>query len=199
MNISKNTKIILASSSPRRIELLKGLGLKFEILPANIDETISTSPSPVAIARQLAVQKAFAVQQKINRKEFTNTLIIAGDTIVILGKKILGKPTTKAEAIKMLTRLSGKTHLVITGLCILKGKKKVVGHEITKVTFQKLSKRTIRKYVNTGEPMDKAGAYGIQGKAALLVKKIEGDYFNVMGLPLALLSEMLKNFRIQLL
>ncbi len=199
MDVKRTSRIILASSSPRRIELLKGLGLKFDILPADIDETIYISDSPAMIARRLALQKAIAVQQKLNQNEFTNTLIIAGDTIVVLGKRILGKPATKREAIKMLAQLSGKTHLVITALCILKDEKKVVGHEITKVTFQKLSKGMIRRYVATGEPMDKAGAYGIQGKAALLVKKIEGDYFNVMGLPLVLLSEMLEKFGIQLL
>ncbi len=199
MNRIKITKIILASSSPRRIELLKGSGLKFDILPADIDETFSLSDSPIKIAKHLAVQKGLSIQQKLNRTQISNHLIIAGDTIVVLGKKILGKPATKTEAIKMLTRLSGKTHLVITGLCILKGKKKMVGYEMTKVTFQKLSQGMVRRYVDTGEPMDKAGAYGIQGKAALLVKKIEGDYFNVMGLPLVLLSEMLEEFGIRLL
>lgn len=173
--------------------------MTFDILPADIDETTVPSESPIVLARRLAFQKAITIQQKINQKEFANTLIIAGDTIVVLGKKILGKPVTKKEAIQILSRLSGKTHLVITGLCILKGRKKVVGYEITKVTFQKLSKRMIRRYVATGEPMDKAGAYGIQGKAALLVKKIEGDYFNVMGLPLVKLSKMLRTFGIRLL
>ena len=192
----QSVKIILASASPRRRQLLKELGLKFKVISTNKEEKVDDTFFPVQIARKLAVRKALEVSKKVRD---SSIIIIAGDTIVVLGNKILGKPQSKKEAIEMLSRLSGKIHKVITGICILQGNKKVVGHEITKVTFQKLSPAMILSYVNTGESMDKAGGYGIQGKAALLIKKIEGDYFNVMGLPLVRLAKLLGLFGIPLL
>ena len=194
--MQKATKIILASSSPRRIELLKSLGLKFKVIPADIEEKFDRNLSPVQIACKLAEEKAEVIKQKIKD---SSAIIIAGDTIVVLGKKILGKPRTKKEAEQMLSLLSGKTHIVVTGLCVIQGKKKVVSHVSTKVRFHKSNKSIIRGYVNSGEPMDKAGAYAIQGKGVILVEKIQGDYFNVIGLPLLKLSEMLQEFGIKVL
>lgn len=191
-----NQKIILASQSPRREILLKNIGLKFDIYPAQINESINNNKSAVWNARYLAEQKAHWVAREINNP---NYLIISGDTIVLLGKKILGKPNTKKEALEMLSQLSGKKHRVITAICIIKGKEKLVGHVITEVIFQKLTNSIIRNYVSSGEPMDKAGGYAIQGLGSLLIKKIHGDYFNVMGLPLVKLSGLLSKFGIRLI
>jgi len=187
----KKIKLILASGSPRRIELLKKLGCKFRVIPSKVEEKINPSLSPTENARRISCLKALDVASKISEG-----IVIAADTMVVLGKKILGKPKNKKEARKMLQNLSGKEHRVITGLVVADAKTKKIMQDvvITKVKFWKLNKNLIEKYIITGEPLDKAGAYGIQGKGALLVESIKGDYFNVVGLPLNTLNQLLEKF-----
>ena len=189
-------RIILASTSPRRIELLTEIGLTFKVCPANIDETIDNRHAPHWIAMDLAYQKARKVADSIRDDK---AIILGGDTIVVYREHLLGKPKTQKEAVAMLTRLNGKTHQVITGMCLIQGKKILKGYESTAVSFRKVTREWILDYVASGEPMDKAGAYAIQEKGALLVKKIKGDYPNVIGLPLVKLSEMLSQFGIKIL
>lgn len=189
-------EIILASSSPRRKELLERLGLKFRVEGSDSPEGPDPSLKPESLVKSLALKKARAVAPK-----YPGALIIAADTLGVLRGKILGKPGDAADAMTMLEALSGKTHRVITGLAVLDG---VTGKVLTRVvttrvTFRRLSRREIDSYVETGEPLDKAGAYAIQGRGALLIKEIKGDYFNVMGLPLGALCQALKRFGVYLL
>jgi septum formation protein len=170
--------IILASASPRRKEILQTAGIEFEVRVAEVEEKITPGQSPEETVKDLARQKALAVA-----KANPQTTVIGADTIVVLEGEILGKPRDWADAIKMLKSLSGKTHSVFTGVCLVKDGEENRFFEETKVEFYNLSNEEIEAYVDTGEPMDKAGAYGIQGKGCLLVKRIEGDYFNVVGLP----------------
>jgi len=192
----KNVKLILASGSPRRIELLKILGCKFQIISSKDEERINPRLSPIENAKRISRLKALNVASKISEG-----IVIAADTMVVLGKKILGKPKNKKEAEKMLRNLSGKEHRVITGLAVVNAETKKIMQDvvITKVRFRKLSKNLIDKYIATGEPLDKAGAYGIQGKASLLVESIKGDYFNVVGLPLNTLNQLLEKFGVGLI
>lgn len=184
-------QIILASKSPRRAQLLTQIGLKYKIVPSHIDESKYTNSNPIHTARNLAVAKARHIGQ-----QYRTGIIIGADTIVVIDRKILGKPKDKQDAIKLLSTLSGRTHRVITGLAILNAKtnRVKVGHSITYVTFRKLLRKEIEEYIATGDPFDKAGSYGIQGKGALFVERITGDYFNVVGLPLVLLSRLLQSF-----
>ena len=192
----ENVKIVLASGSPRRIGLLKMLGCKFQIMPSKVEEKINSSLSPTQNVKRLSRLKALDVASKVS-----DGIVIAADTMVVLGKTILGKPKNKKEAYKMLKNLSGKTHQVITGLAVTDGKTKRMLQDfvITKVKFRKLNKNLIDKYIASSEPLDKAGAYGIQGKGALLVESIKGDYFNVVGLPLNALNQLLEKFGINLI
>jgi len=186
-------KIILASASPRRKELLEKIGLKFEVDAIGCDEEIDEGIDPQEIVRQLSIKKA---KSAVARHK--NALIIAADTIGVMGEKTLGKPHTENEAHKMLQAISGKSHFVITGFSILDTttNKIVTGTVNTRVYIKKLTGQEIDAYVKTGEPLDKAGAYAIQGMGAVIVEKIEGDYYNVMGLPLNALTEALKGFGI---
>ena len=178
--------IILASKSPRRKELLNKIISNFKIVEANIEEDYDSSLKLTKIPETIALNKALKVQE-----EYKNDLIIAADTIVEINHKILGKPQNQQEAYEMLKNLSNQTHQVITGVCILFKNKKIVFHAITKVTFYKLSEEQISRYIETKSPFDKAGGYGIQDSGALFVKKINGCYYNVMGLPIALLNKKL--------
>jgi len=194
--VSNGARLILASASPRRIELLKMLGCKFQIMPSKVEEKINPCLSPIQNVKRLSCLKALDIASKIS-----DGIVIAADTMVVLGKTILGKPKNKKEAYKMLKNLSGKTHQVITGLAVTDGKTKRMLQDfvITKVKFRKLNKNLIDKYIASSEPLDKAGAYGIQGKGALLVESIKGDYFNVVGLPLNALNQLLEKFGINLI
>lgn len=183
----KNKKIILASRSPRRAQLLKSIGLNFSILPTPVEENIGESESPVDFVRRVALEKARWVQNKP-----PVDLIIAADTVVYIDNRILQKPNNAEDAAAMLGLLSSATHQVVTGFCLLSENKQIVEHEITRVEFYELTDREIEAYVNSGEPMDKAGAYGIQGFASIFIKKIEGCYFNVVGFPLAKFYRHLK-------
>ncbi|ABW19307.1 Maf family protein [Alkaliphilus oremlandii] len=190
-------QMILASASPRRRELLQGLGVPFEVMSSDIEEKINTELSAPEIAKELAYQKAKDVSNKLDG----DYIVIGADTIVEYNR-ILGKPKDADEAYQMLKLLSGKIHRVITGFAVIdcRTKKEIVDFEVTNVYFNHLSDEEINRYIETKEPMDKAGAYGIQGKASLFVSKIEGDYFNVVGLPIFKLGVVLRNhFDINLL
>lgn len=175
-------KIYLASKSPRRRKLLKQLGIKFTSLTVDIHEEILDGEHPIATVKRLALHKSDEAVLKIK-----NGIVITADTIVVLKKEIIGKPKNVSDAYKILTKLSGKTHTVYTGFVVrnLAAKKIISGYEKTDVTFRKLSPDEIRDYIRTGSPMDKAGAYGIQDDfGAVFVKRIDGCYYNVVGLPL---------------
>lgn len=188
--------IILASASPRRKEILEKTGLKFKVDASDYEEEINYSLRPHELARFLSREKAKAIVNK-----YTNALIIAADTFIVFKGKILGKPHTEEEAKRMLKMLNNRTHSVITGFTIIDtdDNKKLSGSVETKVYFKKLTIKEIESYIKSKEPLDKAGAYAIQGLGAVIVKKIEGDYFNVMGLPLSTLMETLKKFGIYVL
>ena len=183
------TLFVLASKSPRRKALLKSIGINAEIIPARIDESIYSGLEPEKMVRELAMLKAADVARSFGK----NTVVIGADTCVCLDNKVFGKPHTIEEAKSMLRKLQGKTHEVYTGYCVFDctTKNAVSRSEKTLVTFKSLSEEEIDAYVKTREPMDKAGAYGIQEKGAIFVEKIEGDYFNVVGLPLCALSKLL--------
>jgi len=173
-------RLILASSSPRRKELLELANLPFEILVSDIEETIPGNELPETIVQLLARQKAMAVAEKAR-----DAYVIGADTIVVYNGIILGKPKTTEDAYATLKMLSDKTHEVLTGVSIISPELEVTFFERTKVTFWPLAEEEIKQYIASGEPMDKAGSYGIQGRGSLLVKKVEGDYFSVVGLPIA--------------
>ena len=179
--------IILASTSPRRRELLTLAGVKFEVLALNVDESVPEGTSPEDAVEMTARKKAMAIAERHGR-----SIVIGADTVVVCDGKILGKPKSKKEAVEMLKMLSGREHLVMTGVCIAHGGETEIYHVVTKVKFYELSNKDINDYVNTGEPMDKAGAYGIQGRGCVLVESIEGDYFNIVGLPISSLCRKLK-------
>lgn len=177
-------RIILASASPRRKELLEQVGAEFEIIPA-VGEEIITDSSPQQAVLDLAAQKAAEVAAKVRE----DAIILGADTVVAFGDKILGKPKNEADAKQMLSLLSGKTHSVYTGVSIVvrqSGESQSYSfYEETEVTMYPLSEQQILSYIRTKEPMDKAGSYGIQGKGAVFIEKIQGDYNNVVGLPIA--------------
>ncbi len=189
-------RFILASQSPRRRELLGQIGIKhFEILVPETDESYDPALTPQEIVCAICRKKALAAQTLAADDK---ALIITADTMVFLDGMRLGKPADKADAARMLRALSGRTHTVCTGVSIVRGQHIETQAETTAVTFRTLSDAEIAAYIASGDPMDKAGAYGIQGKPALFVSGIEGDYFNVMGLPLHRLGQMLKPFGIDL-
>jgi septum formation protein len=186
-------KIVLASASPRRIELMRRIGLACIADPPDIDED-SVEPS-IEAAAILSEGKAKAVAPR----HPAGTVIIAADTLVVCGGTVLGKPKSEDDAFGMLRLLSGQTHTVATGVTVLQDGRILTRTELTAVTMRGLTDAGIRAYVATGEPMDKAGAYGIQERGALLVERVEGDFYNVMGLPVCLLSKMLLSFGVDLL
>ena len=179
-------QLILASASPRRQELLKLFGVPFTVKVADIDETMDPTRPPAEEVARVSLAKARAVERK------EEDVVIAADTIVVLGSRVLGKPASEAQAEQMLTALSGHAHQVMTGVTVLRGDRSLTATEITDIHFRELSTREIRRYIATGEPMDKAGSYGIQGGAALFAEKIHGDYYNVVGLPVCRLQRMLR-------
>ena len=189
-------KIILASQSPRRRQLLEQMGITgFVVCPAQGEEDMGAHLPPDRLSEALALAKAREVAAQAGPED----MIIAADTIVTLDHQVLGKPHSREEAVSMLETLSGRHHVVYTGLAVLRGGKTVSDHEGTEVRFRPLSREEIEAYVATGEPMDKAGAYGIQGRGALLVEGIVGDYFNVMGLPVCKLGQILNRFGVKTL
>jgi len=195
-----NKKIVLASNSPRRRELLEMIGINFEVIPDNTPEPINRDMIPKDVVCQLAEFKGKNVSKKIGKSE--NAIIIAADTVVVIDNEIMGKPKNDNDALKMLLKLSGNVHCVYTGVYVLDTETDnfVSFCEKTEVFFKKLDIDEIKDYIITGEPMDKAGAYGIQNLGSLFVEKINGDYFNVVGLPISKLGEVLKkNFDIKII
>ena len=172
--------IILASASPRRKEILELADLKFDVMPSDAQE-ITTKTAPNEVVMELASLKAKDIYKKLEKQ----SMIVGADTVVAYQGQILGKPADEADAKRMLTMLSGQTHEVYTGVCVIEDGKTKTFYEETKVTFYEISDEQIDRYIKTGEPMDKAGSYGIQGKAAVFIKGIEGDYYNVVGFPIA--------------
>ena len=178
--------LILASASPRRQELLKLFGIPFIVRVADIDETMDPAASAYDEVARLSREKALAVTRE------AGDIVIAADTIVVCEGRVLGKPHSQEEAFAMLSLLSGRDHQVMTGCTVLLGERAETFTEVTDLHFRELSEKEIRRYVASGEPMDKAGAYGIQGGAALFCEKMDGDYYNVMGLPVCRLGQVLK-------
>ncbi len=188
--------IILASQSPRRRELLGQMGITdFQVITPMVEESWEGFWPPDRLVKELSLRKALAVRGLTD----PDSLIIAADTVVVLDHTILGKPKDEEDARLTLLSLSGKRHSVYTGVTVLQGDRTISDFERTWVTFRSLSPEEISGYLATGEPMDKAGSYGIQGRGALLVSGIEGDYFNVMGLPVSRLGQILNEFGIRLL
>lgn len=190
MKNNEKIRLVLASGSPRRREILTSAGYGFMLQRADVDETIPENVTSDKAALYLAELKNKAVAKNDGR------VYLTADTVVVCDKAILGKPKDKADAEKMLRLLSGRSHFVYTGVCVSDSDKKISFQEKTEVFFYPLSDSEINCYAESGEPLDKAGAYGIQGKAALFVEKIDGDYLNVVGLPLARLSRTLAEFGI---
>ena len=188
--------IILASQSPRRRELLERMGVgDFRIVTPDIDEQMDRELPPGELVGRISLEKALAVQAQ----EGKGPIIIAADTVVALDGAVLGKPADELDAFKMLSTLSGCRHQVYTGLTVLQGEEQYTVSEETTVTFRELGAEEIDRYIATGEPMDKAGAYGIQGYGALLVEGIQGDYYNVMGLPVCRLGLLLRRLGVDCL
>lgn len=188
--------IILASASPRRKEILENTNIKFDIISSSIEELVLDGESPCQMVMRLAFEKGIDIASK-----YKSNLVISADTIVVLDDNVLGKPKDEEEARQMISNLSGRTHQVITGISLinLENNKKIIDYVVSNVKFKKLSKDDINDYIKTKESLDKAGAYGIQGYGAILVEEIQGDYFNIVGLPISKLSDLLKiHFNINL-
>ena len=186
-------KLILASQSPRRKALMALFGLPFAVQVADIDETMDPAKSPCDEVAGVSRRKAEAVSRG------DDDIVIAADTVVVCQGKILGKPRDEADARRMLSLLSGRDHQVMTGMCVLRGEQCVTATEVTDIHFRELSAAEIDAYIATGEPMDKAGSYGIQGGAALFAEKMVGDYYNVMGLPVCRLWKILHSIAPELI
>lgn len=186
-------ELILASASPRRKALMEMVGLRFFVIPSDADEDIGSCP-PGEMVEKLALLKAASVKE--GRR---NCCVIGCDTVVVIDGKVLGKPSDGECAVKTLSLLQGRTHEVYTGLCLITDDRQLVCHDVANVTFSPMSGREIRSYVKTGEPMDKAGAYGIQGIGGIFVERIEGSYFTVVGLPLHILGRMLGELGVSVL
>ena len=187
--------IVLASASPRRKELLAQAGFTFEVAPSGIPEIREPSESPIAFVTRLAREKAQDVASRFASSDENATIVIGADTVVVCDEEVLGKPADASGAARILRLLAGRTHQVITGVCVLSGGAIEVAAEVTFVTVNTISEDEISEYVATGEPMDKAGAYAIQGYAARWIPRVHGCYFNVVGLPIALVSAMIEGVR----
>ncbi len=185
----ERVNVILASASPRRYELLKNLGLNFKVIPSHAEESHEKRANLEEVVKANARLKGKSVAEK-----YPDALVISADTIVVLDEHIMGKPKNEQEAFEMLKALSGQTHQVYTGLGLFNGERSLLDAVCTQVRFRALSDEEIWAYINTGEPFDKAGGYGIQGQGALLVEGINGCYYNVVGLPLTRLFTLLKEF-----
>ncbi|HZG58025.1 Maf family protein [Paenibacillus sp.] len=188
----RTATLILASSSPRRQELIRVLGFPVEVVPSDVDEGVETGWSPSRIVEELSLRKALAVTERLAPGR--EGVVVGSDTIVVLDGAVLGKPRDEEDAAAMLAALSGRSHEVYTGLALVDVAtgRRSVSHRMTRVWMKPMDERRIRAYVETGEPRDKAGAYGIQGYGATLVDRLEGDYFTVVGFPLSLAADMLE-------
>lgn len=192
------TKFLLASSSPRRREILEAVGIKPEVIASVTDESAVKGLSPEQTVMELALLKAADVARCASEGDY----VIGADTIVVCGGEVMGKPASKEDAFRMLMKLSDRLHSVFTGYCVIEASsgRASVKYEETRVKFRKIEKSEARAYIETREPFDKAGSYGIQGKGRLFVESIDGDFYNVVGLPVCALAVMLKNdFGIEIL
>lgn len=188
-------RIVLASGSPRRRELLSRIGVaEFDVRVPEVEENFPDGLPPRETVEYISREKADAASALCTAEE----IVITADTMVFLDQRRLGKPRDEADALQMLTALQGRHHTVCTGITVRQGMRSITESESTEVFFRSASREELMRYIQTGEPLDKAGAYGVQGKGALLVEKIDGDFFNVMGLPLLRLSRMLQEFQIYL-
>jgi septum formation protein len=199
-NPTMRPTLILASTSPRRQELINTLGLPVMIRASHANEGTPDGWPPERMVEELAHRKARAVWETVRGTMKTPAVVVGSDTVVALDGRIMGKPKDPEDAFDMLTRLAGRTHEVFTGVCCigLPDGQTVTNHRVTKVRMRELTPEQLRRYVKTGEPMDKAGSYGVQGLGALLVDSLEGCYFNVVGLPLSLLALQLERFGVSL-
>ncbi|OZB91140.1 nucleoside triphosphate pyrophosphatase [Paenibacillus sp. XY044] len=200
MKSNHSRRIILASTSPRRQELIASLHIPFEIRPSHAEEHTPEDWTPQQVVEGLALRKAEAVYASLHGQK-EDAVIVGSDTVVVLDNQVLGKPVDKQDAVRMLTSLQGRTHEVYTGVAVIDvmNGKTMVRHRVTSVTMKPLTERQVEAYAISGEPDDKAGAYAIQGLGSTIVERIEGCYFNVVGLPLSLLSDMLGEFGIDVL
>lgn len=190
-----NKRIVLASKSPRRAEILRSVGWTFQAITAGVDESRLESEDAVSYVRRLAEAKADAVASRVTNSNLKDYLVLGADTVVVVAGEILGQPKDEEDARRMLSKLSGKWHEVLTGVALIRTDepvRKLIDHETTRVRFASLNEKEISTYVLTGEPMDKAGAYAVQGRAALFIEEIQGDYFNIVGLPVRLVYELAK-------
>jgi septum formation protein len=187
-----SVRVVLASGSPRRRQLLQLIGIEHDVVPSNIDETMRPRETPRRHAERLAREKASVIA-----KREPDRITIGADTIVVINRKVLGKPADAEDARRMLSMLSGREHTVITAVAVARGRKLRSAVEEVRVKFRRLREDEIDAYIATGEPMDKAGAYGIQGYGATIVECVDGDYFAVMGLPLARLVTLLKDLGVR--
>ena len=187
-------RLILASASPRRRELLANAGFAFEVAPAEVDESYTAGEDPAAFVERLALAKAAQVAQRFAAKD--DVVVLGADTVVVADGEVLGKPASADDARAMLRKLSGIIHRVITGVALAAPgtSRRAGGHEVTRVYFRPLTEEEIAAYVATGEPLDKAGAYAAQGQASRFVTRVEGCYFNVVGLPVALVDRLLREW-----
>jgi septum formation protein len=193
-------RLVLASQSPRRIEMLKLLGVTFDTMPSEIDETTELTDAP-ELVEFLAQAKAQHIANQLALHDGGDTLVLGADTVVVLGNDILGKPTTREHAYQMLMRMSGRHHRVLTGVCVLSLRtgESLVKHEVSSVFFRSLDPAEVRTYAKTEEPMDKAGAYALQGAASAFVDKVDGCYSNIIGLPMPLTVKMLRQSGLKVL
>jgi len=187
--MNSNSRIVLASASPRRKQLLEMLGVPFRVVAPQVDETRRDGEAPDVYVVRLARAKAGAVAARE-----PGDVVLGADTAVVVGDEVLGKPSSAADAIAMLTKLRGRTHQVFTGVALTAGDRTEHALDVTDVTFRALTDELVAAYVRTGEPMDKAGAYAVQGQGAALIEGIRGDFFGVMGLPLRLVLDLLERF-----
>lgn len=193
----KTSKIFLASSSRRRKELLGKLGLKFAVVNIKVDEKMKVS-DPVRLVETLALKKADAAARRLLGRK---GIVLAADTVVVVNGEIMGKPKDKKGAARMLRKLSGRWHSCITGVALLdlETGRKLVGHEVTRIKMRRFSDREAKAYADTGEPLGKAGAYAVQGRGSVLIERIDGCFYNIVGLPLFLLGRMLREFGVSVL
>lgn len=200
MSNTPKQRLILASSSPRRQELIQSLGLPYIIRVSDADETVEEKISPAELVEVLSLRKASTVLDMLEASE-KEGIIIGSDTVVVYQDEVLGKPVDEQDSFRMLKALQGSTHQVYSGVACVDAAtgKQVVSHRVTHVKMKSMSDSQISRYIATGEPKDKAGSYAIQGIGATIVESIEGDYFTVVGLPLSLLSDLLLSFEIQVL
>jgi septum formation protein len=200
MSKDNEKSLILASSSPRRQELIRSLRLPYEVISSDTDESVDEKLSPAEIVETLSLRKAQVVCEQI-ASSGKKGIVIGSDTIVVFQGQVLGKPADKQDSFRMLSSLQGNTHQVFSGVACIDSQTGLskVSHRVTNVTMKSLTDKQIHNYIATGEPQDKAGSYGIQGLGATIVEGIQGDYFNVVGLPLSLLSDLLKEFDMHIL